>query len=298
MLLRRRRPGPRGDQDDRRPGLHPRRLGRPAPRRAAPNPSSSARSSPIATPTAGGPATGRPAPGASSTPTRSIRAAARRSTSKRTPAPGPISSPGARRSRRGPTSGRPGGAGTKSGCPRTPAIGRSPRSSSPTSPSDPPASSSRGGPSSTAIATGSSSSPASTPAGSPSCWRSPIPRSPSRIYDASFHNKLYAGRRRFITQYVNHFPLPSLASPAVSRLVELVARLTGGAVGPEERPSLEREVDGLVWESFGWLVKWASDEGEDERTSRRTSPAARCATRHSPLRHSIPVLSARSRRIA
>jgi len=71
------------------------------------------------------------------------------------------------------------------------------------------------------------------------------------FYDISFHNKLYAGRRRFITQYVNHFPLPSLASPAVPRLVELVSRLTGGAVGPEERPLLERAVDGLVWESFG-----------------------------------------------
>jgi hypothetical protein len=71
------------------------------------------------------------------------------------------------------------------------------------------------------------------------------------FYDASFHNKLYAGRRRFITQYVNHFPLPSLASPAASQLVVLVAKLTGGAVGLEERPLLERAVDGLVWESFG-----------------------------------------------
>ena len=71
------------------------------------------------------------------------------------------------------------------------------------------------------------------------------------FYDASFHNKLYAGRRRFITQYVNHFPLPSLASPAVSRLVELVARLTGGTVDRAERPSLEREVDGVVSGSFG-----------------------------------------------
>ncbi|MEJ7638029.1 MAG: N-6 DNA methylase [Singulisphaera sp.] len=66
------------------------------------------------------------------------------------------------------------------------------------------------------------------------------------FYDTSFHNKLYAGRRRFITQYVNHFPLPPLASPAVSRLVELVSMMTEGTVGPEGQPSLEREVDGLV----------------------------------------------------
>ena len=75
-------------------------------------------------------------------------------------------------------------------------------------------------------------------------------------YDTLFHNKLYAGRRRFITQYVDHFPLPHLASPAVSRLVQLVARLTGGAVGPEGRPWLEPEVDILVREAFGLSGGW------------------------------------------
>ena len=29
-----------------------------------------------------------------------------------------------------------------------------------------------------------------------------------RFYDLCFHNKLYAGRRRFMTQYVENFPLP------------------------------------------------------------------------------------------
>ena len=31
-------------------------------------------------------------------------------------------------------------------------------------------------------------------------------------YDTVFHNKLYAGRRRFMTQYVKEFPLPKLDS--------------------------------------------------------------------------------------
>ena len=34
-----------------------------------------------------------------------------------------------------------------------------------------------------------------------------------RFYDCRFHNQLYAGRRRFMTQYVEQFPLPNPDSP-------------------------------------------------------------------------------------
>ncbi len=34
----------------------------------------------------------------------------------------------------------------------------------------------------------------------------------TRFYDTIFHNKLYAGRRRYMTQYVKEFPLPDLES--------------------------------------------------------------------------------------
>ena len=43
----------------------------------------------------------------------------------------------------------------------------------------------------------------------------------SRFYDLSFNNKLYAGRRRFITQYVKHFPLPDPEAEASRQLIEL-----------------------------------------------------------------------------
>ena len=35
----------------------------------------------------------------------------------------------------------------------------------------------------------------------------------TRYYDIAFHNKLYAGRRRFMTQYVKKFPLPHIEDP-------------------------------------------------------------------------------------
>jgi hypothetical protein len=68
-----------------------------------------------------------------------------------------------------------------------------------------------------------------------------------RYYDALFHNKLYAGRRRFMTQYVNQFPLPNLNSPIARQIILQVSEIL--STGPTE--AREREIDRLVWESFG-----------------------------------------------
>jgi len=71
-----------------------------------------------------------------------------------------------------------------------------------------------------------------------------------RFYDARFHNKLYAGRRRFITQYVENFPLPDLDSDIGRKLAELAKELVSSPVQTE----IEDEVDELVWQSFGLTV--------------------------------------------
>jgi hypothetical protein len=41
-------------------------------------------------------------------------------------------------------------------------------------------------------------------------------------YDALHHNKLCSGRRRFMSQYVSGFPLPSLKGKIGSQIVKLV----------------------------------------------------------------------------
>lgn len=71
------------------------------------------------------------------------------------------------------------------------------------------------------------------------------------FYDRRFNNKLYAGRRRFITQYVEHFPLPDPETTRAKKAVEIAKRLH--AQGADGRPAqdLERELDGLVWSMFG-----------------------------------------------
>lgn len=71
-----------------------------------------------------------------------------------------------------------------------------------------------------------------------------------KFYDARFHNKLYSGRRRFITQYVKEFPVPDPSTAAAKRILEVTRRiLHAGELA--ERHSLGQMVDNAVWEAFG-----------------------------------------------
>jgi len=70
----------------------------------------------------------------------------------------------------------------------------------------------------------------------------------TRYYDIVFHNKLYAGRRRFMTQYIKKFPLPRLEAPVAQRIIQVVRERIAQNARDEDR---ESEIDELVWESFG-----------------------------------------------
>lgn len=74
------------------------------------------------------------------------------------------------------------------------------------------------------------------------------------FYDHSFNNKLYAGRRRFITQYVEHFPLPDPALPRSRKIVALAKEIYE-TVGVSKVDDLARQLDQLVWEAFDVPVK-------------------------------------------
>lgn len=76
-------------------------------------------------------------------------------------------------------------------------------------------------------------------------------------YDLAFHNKLYAGRRRFQTQFVKAFPLPDMTNPHAKRLIQVVKDI----VYSEEPTSTQSDKsDELVWQSFG-LSKHAVRQG-------------------------------------
>jgi len=71
------------------------------------------------------------------------------------------------------------------------------------------------------------------------------------FYDHRFHNKLYSGRRRFITQYVECFPLPDPSSREGQALSGL-AREIFDKMPATPTKELESRLDDLVWQAFGF----------------------------------------------
>lgn len=70
------------------------------------------------------------------------------------------------------------------------------------------------------------------------------------FYDHKFNNKLYAGRRRFITQYVEQFPLPDPARAETQAIIALVKQIHA-ATPSSEADTLAAQLDELVWGVFG-----------------------------------------------
>jgi len=73
-------------------------------------------------------------------------------------------------------------------------------------------------------------------------------------YDHRFNNKLYAGRRRFITQYVEQFPLPDpshIESVAIISLAKTIYSETPSV----QSDSLAIELDRRIWGVFGLPIK-------------------------------------------
>lgn len=96
-----------------------------------------------------------------------------------------------------------------------------------------------------------------------SYWITPLPAQPpellylilavansrlmSTYHDLAFNNRLYSGRRRYLTQYVANYPLPSLDEPKSREIVALVAGfLTEPHPSSGRVQDIELEVDRLV----------------------------------------------------
>ena len=77
------------------------------------------------------------------------------------------------------------------------------------------------------------------------------------FYDRRFNNKLYAGRRRFITQYVEKFPIPDPKNPLSKEIVAKTKQIY------EQTPAsntgkLQKELDAMVWKAFGLIFEEVS----------------------------------------
>lgn len=74
------------------------------------------------------------------------------------------------------------------------------------------------------------------------------------FYDNRFNNKLYAGRRRFMTQYVEHFPIPDPSSCISVNLVAIAKDLH--RTPPISKSDIrQKKLDHLVYQGFGLLGK-------------------------------------------
>lgn len=73
------------------------------------------------------------------------------------------------------------------------------------------------------------------------------------FYDHRFNNKLYAGRRRFITQYVEQFPLPDPARKETQAIIGL-AKAIHEELASSAADQKISELNALVWKVFGLEV--------------------------------------------
>ena len=74
-----------------------------------------------------------------------------------------------------------------------------------------------------------------------------------RFHDLCYNNRLYASRRRFLTQYANDYPMPDLNSPEAARIIEMVKQFINHVQGSESAPGdrdFEIELEDQVLRAF------------------------------------------------
>ncbi len=72
----------------------------------------------------------------------------------------------------------------------------------------------------------------------------------TKYHDLVFNNKLYSGRRRYFTQYVEKYPLPDFNSPTAKEIIEIVKKLNKSSK-KDTIKELEFQLEVKVAEAFG-----------------------------------------------
>lgn len=70
-----------------------------------------------------------------------------------------------------------------------------------------------------------------------------------KFYDTKFNNKLYSGKRRYMSQYVEQFPLPNPALEKSQDIIELI-RSVLKSTNPNYYNEVKAHIDTLVFEIF------------------------------------------------
>ncbi len=72
----------------------------------------------------------------------------------------------------------------------------------------------------------------------------------TKYHDLVFNNKLYSGRRRYFTQYVEKYPLPECNSPVAKSIIKIVKKLNAEN-NVDKISLLEEQLEIKVAEAFG-----------------------------------------------
>ena len=70
----------------------------------------------------------------------------------------------------------------------------------------------------------------------------------AQYHDLCFNNKLYSGRRRYLSQYIEKYPIPTLNNIFSKRIVEIVKLLN--SKNYISKTELENELNACVLKSF------------------------------------------------
>lgn len=73
----------------------------------------------------------------------------------------------------------------------------------------------------------------------------------TKYHDLVFNNKLYSGRRRYISQYVEKYPLPDINSTEAVAIITIVKQLNKVVNNKKQILDLEEQLEIKVAESFG-----------------------------------------------
>ncbi|MCO6493708.1 MAG: hypothetical protein J5I98_35135 [Phaeodactylibacter sp.] len=72
----------------------------------------------------------------------------------------------------------------------------------------------------------------------------------TKYHDLVFNNKLYSGKRRYFSQYVENYPLPDINSMAANAIISIVKELNFSILEEDAIKSLEEELEIKVAEAF------------------------------------------------
>jgi len=74
----------------------------------------------------------------------------------------------------------------------------------------------------------------------------------AQYHDLCFNNKLYSGRRRYFSQYIEKYPIPNPSKNSSKQIIEVVKRLNELSALNQVVSELETKLNNLVNESFGF----------------------------------------------